>query len=147
MDKWTRINSKENILNIKTGIDGYRGFVFTCCFSIGIFFACSLIYDRRDIEIIISLILFILFIIMTVFIEKIVYFFHLPTNHLIITKEMIIFKKRKKTRKYVVKDTTINFKSFFEDFQPSLLYLKTFDKEDYVLITKKQYTKIKKFLI
>ena len=53
MDKWTRINSKENILNIKTGIDGYRGFVFTCCFSIGIFFACSLIYDRRDIEIII----------------------------------------------------------------------------------------------
>ena len=147
MDKWTRINSKENILNIKTGIDGYRGFVFTCCFSIGIFFAYSLIYDRKDIEIIISLILFLLFIIMTVFIEKIVYFFHLPTNHLIITKEMIIFKKRKKIRKYVVKDTTISFHSFFEDFQPSTLYLKTFDKEDYVLITKKQYAKIKKFLI
>ena len=146
MDKWTRMDSKKNILNIKTGIDGYRGGLFVCDFIIGIFFVCSLIYERKEVEIIISSILIILSVIITFFIEKIVYFLHLPTNHLIVTKEKIILKKRKKIREYVIKDTIINFKSFSEDFQPSLLYLKTFDKEDYILMTKKQYAKMIEFL-
>lgn len=146
MDKWARVDSRVDILKIKTGIDGYRGFlfVFDCIFVM--FFLFSLLFDRKKIEIIISLLLIILFIIMTIFTEQIVYFFHLPTNYLIISKEKILIQKREKEVEYIIKDTNIVFKSFFEDFQPSLLYLRSSDKEDYVLITKKQYKKIVSFI-
>ena len=83
---------------------------------------------------------------MTIFTEQIVYFFHLPTNYLIISKDKILIQKREKEIEYSIKDTTIVFKSFFEDFQPSLLYLKSFNKEDCVLLTKKQYKQIVNFL-
>lgn len=146
MDKWAREISKMDILKIKTGIDGYRGFLFICDCFIGIFVMCSLIYDRKEIEIIVSLLLIILFIIMTIFTEQIVYFFHLPTNYLIISKDKIIIQKKKEEIEYTIKDTTIVFKSFFEDFQPSLLYLKTLNKENYILITKKQYKRIVAFI-
>lgn len=146
MDKWVRQISKIGVLKIKTGIDGYRGFLFVGDCFIGIFFICSLIYDRQELEIVISSLLIILFIIMTIFTEQIVYFLHLPTNHLIISKDKIILQKRKKEIEYIIKDTTIVFKSFFEDFQPSLLYLKTLNKENYVLITKKQYKRIVSFI-
>ncbi len=146
MDKFGREISEIGILKIKTGIDGYRGFLFTCDCFIGMIFMCFLIYDRKEIEIIISLLLIILFIIMTIFTEKIVYLLHLPTNHLIISKDKIILQKRKKEIEYIIKDTTIVFKSFFEDFQPSLLYLKTLNKENYVLITRKQYKIIVDFI-
>ena len=142
MDKWARVD----ILKIKTGIDGYRGFLFVCDCIFVMFFLFSLIFDRKEIEIIISLLLIILFIIMTIFVEKIVYLLHLPTNYLIISKEKILIQKREKEVEYIIKDTNIVFKSFFEDFQPSLLYLRSSDKEDYVLITKKQYKKIVSFI-
>ena len=146
MDKWARVDSRVDILKIKTGIDGYRGFlfVFDCIFVM--FFLFSLIFDRKEIENVISGILIILFVVMTIFVEKIVYLLHLPTNLLIISKDKIIFKKKQKETEYRIKDTTIIFKPFFEDFQPSLIYLKSFDKEDYVLITKKQYKQIVNFL-
>lgn len=146
MDKWARVDSRVDILKIKTGIDGYRGFlfVFDCIFVM--FFLFSLIFDRKEIEIVISGILIILFVVMTIFVEKIVYLLHLPTNYLIISKEKILLQKREKEVEYIIKDTNIVFKSFFEDFQPSLLYLRSSDKEDYVLITKKQYKKIVSFI-
>lgn len=146
MDKWVRVNYRMDILKIKTGIDGYRGFLFVCDCIFVMFFLFSLIFDRKEIEIIISLLLIILFIIMTIFTEQIVYFFHLPTNYLIISKDKILIRKREKEIEYSIKDTTIVFKSFFEDFQPSLLYLKSFNKEDCVLLTKKQYKQIVNFL-
>ena len=146
MDKWARVDSRVDVLKIKTGIDGYRGFlfVFDCIFVM--FFLFSLIFDRKEIEIVISGILIILFVVMTIFVEKIVYLLHLPTNYLIISKEKILIQKREKEVEYIIKDTNIVFKSFFEDFQPSLLYLRSSDKEDYVLITKKQYKKIVSFI-
>ena len=138
MGKWTRVDFRMDILKIKTGIDGYRGFLFVFDCIFGMFFLFSLIFDRKEIEIVIFGILIILFVIMTIFVEKIVYFSHLPTNYLIISKEKILLQKREKEVEYIIKDTNIVFKSFFEDFQPSLLYLRSSDKEDYVLITKKQ---------
>lgn len=146
MDKWFRVNSRMDILKIKTGIDGYRGFLFVCDCILVMFFLFSLLFDRKEIEIVISGILIILFIIMTIFTEQIVYFFHLPTNYLIISKDKILIQKREKEVEYIIKDTNIVFKSFFEDFQPSLLYLRSFDKEDYVLLTKKQYKQIVSFI-
>ena len=146
MDKRIRGNSRMDILKIKTGIDGYRSFlfVFDCIFVM--FFLFSLIFDRKHVEIVVSVVLIILFVIITIFTEKIAYFLNLPTNLLIISKDKIIFKKKQKETEYRIKDTTITFKPFFEDFQPSLIYLKSFDKEDYVLITKKQYKQIVNFL-
>lgn len=146
MGKWTRVDFRMDILKIKTGIDGYRGFLFVFDCIFGMFFLFSLIFDRKEIEIVIFGILIILFVIMTIFVEKIVYFSHLPTNYLIISKEKILLQKREKEVEYIIKDTNIVFKSFFEDFQPSLLYLRSSDKEDYVLITKKQYKKIVSFI-
>ena len=146
MDKWARVDSRVDILKIKTGIDGYRSFLFVCDCIFVMFFLFSLIFDRKEIEIIISMLLIILFIIMTIFTEQLVYFFHLPTNYLIISKEKILIQKREKEGEYIFKDTNIVFKSFFEDFQPSLIYLRSSDKEDYVLITKKQYKKIVSFI-
>ena len=64
----------------------------------------------------------------------------------IVLIELILRESREKEIEYSIKDTTIVFKSFFEDFQPSLLYLKSFNKEDCVLLTKKQYKQIVNFL-
>ena len=94
MGKWTRVDFRMDILKIKTGIDGYRGFLFVFDCIFGMFFLFSLIFDRKEIEIVIFGILIILFVIMTIFVEKIVYFSHLPTNYLIISKEKILLQKK-----------------------------------------------------
>ena len=78
--------------------------------------------------------------------EKLVYILHLPTRHLIVTKDKIIFRKGRKQREYIIKDTMIKFHSFFESFQPSTVHIKTYDKEDYILLTKNQFKQLNYFI-
>ena len=79
--------------------------------------------------------------------DKIVYIFKFPTNHLIVSNNEIIYKKRNMQFVYKTCETNLNFHSFFEDMEGiSQLHISSKENEHYIPITKKQYKLIMMFL-
>lgn len=147
MDKRSNSSHRMAILNIKTGINLYRAFafvLFSLTLMITIFFV---IFNRNMMEITISVIINCLLILILIFMDKIVYIFKFPTNHLIVSNNEIIYKKRNMQFVYKTCETNLKFHSFFEDMESiSLLHISSKENEHYISITKKQYKLIMMFL-
>ena len=148
MDKRIEISSGMVALNIKTGINLYRCFTFVLfALSLILSIGYMVLYPNKVIEIITFLFCSFLFLLITVLMDKLVYIFKLPTNHLIVSKNEIVYKKGRHKFAYKTNEISYEFHSFFEDFESiSQLKLISNDKEHYILITKKQYKLIKQFL-
>lgn len=149
MDKRLKMGNQLPVLKIKTGIDLYRsisilifGLSLICCISFAI-----MGYTKNAVPIIISLLFSFVFLLLAIFMEKLVYLFNLPTNYLLIFKDKIIYKKSKKQITFILSETKYEFHSFFEDFESlSQLKLTSNDEECFILITKKQFKAMKQFL-
>ena len=147
MDKRLKMGNQLPILKIKTGIDLYRslailifGLSTICC----VFF---LIYNKNAVPIISSLLLSFVFLLLAIFMEKVVYLFNLPTNYLLVFKDKIIYKKHKKQITFILRETKYEFHPFFEDFESlSQLKLTSNGEECFIPITKKQFKALKQFL-
>lgn len=83
----------------------------------------------------------------SIFTEKIVYALRLPSNHLIVTKDEIIHKKRKEQVVFKLNEVSYKFHPFYEDFMSvSLLAINTKKDQYLISMTKKQFKQIKQFL-
>lgn len=147
MDKWNKNNNGLDFLKIKTGISVYRCFTFVIS---GLSMICSILYliNRQHlIYIVVSFLLGLSFLLLTIFMDKIVYICKLPTNYLLIYKDKIIYVKNKKQIVFETNKISYEFHSFFEDFESlSQLKISEGDKIHFFLITKKQFEAIEKFL-
>ena len=147
MDKWNRNNNGLDFLKIKTGISLYR--CLTVVIS-SLSMICSILFliNRQHlIYIVVSFLLGLLFLLLTIFMDKIVYICKLPTNYLLIYKDKIIYVKNKKQIVFETNKISYEFHSFFEDFESlSQLKISEGDKIHFFLITKKQFESIEKFL-
>ena len=139
MDKWNKNNKRLAFLKIKTGINLYR------CFTIvisSLSMICSILYliNRQHlIYIVVSFLLGLSFLLLTIFMDKIVYICKLPTNYLLIYKDKIIYVKNKKQIVFETNKISYEFHSFFEDFESlSQLKISEGDKIHFFSITKKQ---------
>ncbi len=124
MDKCFKKNTKMDILILKTGINYYR------CFSIILsilIFLCSIFYIIFNSNLKIFIILCVtslILITLTIFMEKVVIFLHLPGNYLIVTNDEIIYKTKEKKVIFKIENCSLKFHSFFEDFESiSSLYI------------------------
>ena len=149
MGKRVEVNKQPVILDLKTGINLYRFAIMLFPFpeAISMFIAYTILAPNKIIEIIVCLFISIACILIIIFMNKIVYFLKLPTNHLIISKDEITYKKGKKESVYKIDEVNYKFHSFFEDFEHvPLLEIISDDKAEYVAITKKQFNLMKQFL-
>ena len=147
MGKRTKNCSRVDFLDMKTGIDVYRGIILVILSSLLSGTIAASIYYRGNMDLFVLILLDIIFMLLSIFIDKVVYIFRLPTNHLIVTKNEIVFKKGKKRFVYKVNETSYKFHSFFEDFESlSQIHIFSKDKEHYIQITKKQYKMMVEFL-
>lgn len=147
MDKWNKNNNGLDFLKIKTGISLYR--CLTVVIS-SLSMICSILFliNRQHlIYIVVSFLLGLSFLLLTIFMDKIVYICKLPTNYLLIYKDKIIYVKNKKQIVLETNKISYEFHSFFEDFESfSQLKISEGDKIHFFLITKKQFESIEKFL-
>lgn len=147
MDKWNENSTGMDFLKVKTGINLYRCLTIVIFGLSGICGILYLIYNRNLIHILVSFILSLSFLILTIFMNKLVYICKLPTNYLLIYKDKIIYVKKKKQIIFEINKISYEFHSFFEDFESlSQLKISEGDKTHYFLITKKQFKSIEKFL-
>ena len=147
MGRSTKNSNRKSFLDIKTGINLYRSFVLTLLILTLACTILSLIFNRNITEIISLILLDLIFILLFIFMDKVVYILKLPTNHLIVTKDEFVFKKGRKSFVYKLNETSYKFHSFFEDFE-SLSQFHIFSKkrEHFILITKKQHKMMVEFL-
>ena len=147
MDKWNKNNKGLDFFKIKTGISLYR--CLTVVIS-SLFMICSILFliNRQHLIYIgVSFLLGLSFLLLTIFMDKIVYICKLPTNNLLIYKDKIIYVKNKKQIVFETNKISYEFHSFFEDFESlSQLKISEGDKIYFFLITKKQFESIEKFL-
>lgn len=147
MDKLNKNNKGLDFLKIKTGISLYR--CLTVVIS-SLSMICSILFliNRQHlIYIVVSFLLGLSFLLLTIFMDKIVYKCKLPTNYLLIYKDKIIYVKNKKQIVFETNKISYEFHSFFEDFESlSQLKISEGDKIHFFLITKKQFESIEKFL-
>lgn len=148
MDKRSESCNRLDVLELKTGINVYRLFVF-CSFVMSLTCSVSAIAFNRDItETIISFLLSFAFLLLTVFMDKLVYVLKLPTNLLIISKNEIIYKKRKKQLTFKIDEISYKFHPFYEDFETvSLLVIASNDELFHIAITKKQFNLLERYLL
>ncbi len=134
-------------LKLKTGINIYRLSFMLLLVPVMACLVCFL-RDQNFWGGIISITAFVLTCLAIIFMDKIVYWFRLPTNYLLISSEEIIYQK--KTDKYIfpISEAEICFHPFYQGFESvSLLSISVRGKETvYVSITKKQYELIQLFL-
>ena len=95
MDKMIRNSNGLDVLTIKTGINLYRSFTFVLFGLSAIVSFFSMAYNRDKFEIAFSLFMSLIFLLITVFMDKLVYVLKIPTNYLIVSKDEIIYKKEK----------------------------------------------------
>ena len=147
MDKWNKNNKGLDFLKIKTGISLYRCLTVVIS-SLSIICSILFLINRQHlIYIVVSFLLGLSFLLLTIFMDKIVYICKLPTNYLLIYKDKIIYVKNKKQIVFETNKISYEFHSFFEDFESlSQLKISEGDKIHFFLITKKQFESIKKFL-
>ena len=147
MDKICRNSNGPDVLTIKTGINLYRCFTFVLFVLSAIVSIFAMANNRDKFESVFSLFMSLIFLLITVFMDKLVYVLKIPTNYLIVSKNEIIYKKRKKQFIYKTSEISCKFHSFFEDFESlSQLHIISSNDELYVSITKKQYELIKQVL-
>ena len=147
MDKRIKKGDDVDFLVIKTGVDLYRSFFILLLGLSAICFVGFLFRNDNIIVIIGSLLFSIIQLFLSVFIDKLVYLLNLPTNHLLISKDEIIYKKRKKEIIFKTNETEYEFYSFFTDFESiSQIKLISNGKEYFIPITKKQFKAMKQFL-
>jgi hypothetical protein len=147
MDKWNKNNNGLDFLKIKTGISLYRCLTVVIS-SLSIICSILFLINRQHlIYIVVSFLLGLSFLLLTIFMDKIVYICKLPTNYLLIYKDKIICVKNKKQIVFETNKISYEFHSFFEDFESlSQLKISEGDKIHFFLITKKQFESIEKFL-
>lgn len=147
MDKWNKNNNGLDFLKIKTGISLYRCLTVVIS-SLSIICSILFLINRQHlIYIVVSFLLGLSFLLLTIFMDKIVYICKLPTNYLLIYKDKIIYVKNKKQIVFETNQISYEFHSFFEDFESlSQLKISDGDKIHFFLITKKQFETIEKFL-
>ena len=147
MDKCTISSNGHHILEIKTGINHYRG-ISICLFIFCTYmFILNVVFHRHIAEIAISITMACVSLLISIFTEKIVCIFRLPTYHLIVSNDQIIYKTRKTQFIYKIDETILKFHPFYEGFETvSLLHIHSNEQENYIAITKKQYELIKKFI-
>lgn len=114
MGKRTKNCSRVDFLDMKTGIDVYRGIILVILSSLLSGTIAASIYYRGNMDLFVLILLDIIFMLLSIFIDKVVYIFRLPTNHLIVTKNEIVFKKGKKRFVYKVNETSYKFHCFLK---------------------------------
>ena len=136
-----------DFLKFKTGINIYRTFAGLVAFFAMLLAVVSLIVDYPLLVMIVSFFVAATFIMMTIFMDKFVYLFKLPTYYLIVNKEEIIYKMNKKQFVFKVGETDYSFHPFSEDFS-SLPQLRVIsgDIDIHISITKKQFKEMVQFL-
>lgn len=70
MDKRLEINNREGVLTIKTGINYYRSFTFLAFIGFATAFIFLIVFNRNIIEIIVNLVLGVVFLLLTIFMDK-----------------------------------------------------------------------------
>ena len=147
MDKCTISSNGQHILEIKTGINYYR-VISVCLVVFCIYmFILNVVFDRHIAEIVISISIACISLLISIFTEKIVCIFRLPTYRLIVSNDQIIYITRKTQFIYKIDETILKFHPFYEGFETvSLLHICSNEQEGYISITKKQYELIKKFI-
>lgn len=136
---------KSDYIIIKTGINVYRAcffLLFSMCF---VFLVGSIICKRDIVEIISSSVLTVIFLLCIIFMEKMIDILHLPTHKLIVSKENIIYYK-KKPIEFKLSDVKLEFGPVLDSVIPLLVIR---DQKDILLavsITKKQYLRIMEFI-
>lgn len=148
MDKRIEESVRHDFLELKTGIDVYRTFTFVGLGLALVCAVCCLVFHRDITEIIITFLASFSFLLVTIFMDKIVYALKLPTNHLIIEKNEIIYKKRKKEIVLKLDEITYKFHPFYEGFETvSLLVIASCDELFHIPITKKQFDLMEQYLL
>ena len=148
MGKCFTENIGSDILIIKTGINLYRTIPFFLCIMTLMMSVFGIVLDsKRIIEIHAYFFISLACLLLTIFMDKLVYVLKFPTNYLIVSKKEIVYKTRKKKFVYSTNTISYEFHSFFEDFESlSQLKISEGDKIHFFLITKKQFESIEKFL-
>ena len=146
MGKRSENSNGIDFLDIKTGVDIYRWFaflVFAMAFLCSIF---SIAFDRDKLEIIIHIVLTCIFLLMMIFMDKIVYALRLPTHHLIVSENEVIYKKGKKRFVYKISEISYQFYPWYPSIDiPPQLKITSNKDEHYIPITRKQYKLFKQF--
>ena len=136
-----------DFLKFKTGINIYRSFACLVAFFAMLLAVVYLIVDYPLLVIIVSFFVAATFIMMTIFMDKFVYLFKLPTYYLIVNKEEIIYKRNKKQLVFKVGETDYSYHPFSEDFSSlPLLRVVSGDIDIHISITKKQFKEMVQFL-
>ena len=147
MDKWNKNSKVMDSLMIKTGISLYRGITIVIFCLTMICSVLFLIYNPNLVYSVVSFLLSLSFLVLTIFMNKLVYICKLPTNYLLVYKDKIIYVTKKNKIVFELNKIRYEFHSFFEDFESlSQLKISEEDKTHYFLITKKQFELIEKFL-
>ena len=150
MDRKCKRICGRDFLDIKTGINIYRGIIFIFGIVNLEFIILGLKFNRDILEIKVATILEAIVILIIIFMERIIYILHLPTNHLIVSKENIIFKKRKIVFNHRINECRFIFYSSFQDtidscFMP-VLVIEDENNHYEVFITRKQYSCIMNYI-
>ena len=137
-----------DILIIKTGINLYRTIPFFLCIMTLMMSVFGIVLDsKRIIEIHAYFFISLACLLLTIFMDKLVYVLKFPTNYLIVSKKEIVYKTRKKKFVYPTNTISYEFHSFFEDWTSlSVLKLISNDEVHYIEITQKQYKLMKQLL-
>lgn len=145
MGKCFENSNGTDFIDIKTDVDCYRCGVF--CFCLMSFWGSifSIAFDRDKLEIIINIVLTCIFLLVTIFIDKIVYALRLPTHHLIVSENEVIYQKGKKRFVYKISEISYQFYPWDCDSLPQLK-ITSKEEEHYIQITKKQYKLFEQFL-
>ena len=143
MDRKCKRICGRDFLDIKTGISIYRGIIFIFGIVNLEFIILGLKFNRDILEIIVASILEVIIILIIIFMERITYILHLPTNHLIVSKEIIIFKKRKIIFNHRINECHFTYYSSFNDTIDScfipVLIVEVENTRYEIFITRKQY--------
>lgn len=148
MDKRIEDRSRLPVLELKTGINLYRCFIL-CVFALSLMgFIFAIAFHRDITEILITFFASISFLLIVIFMDKLVYDLNLPTNYLIISKNEIIYKKRKKQFIFNIAEISYKFHPFYEDFEAlSLLVIASNNELFHIAITKKQFNLLEQYLM
>ena len=93
MGKCFTENIGSDILIIKTGINLYRTIPFFLCIMTLMMSVCCIVLDsKRIIEMHASFFISLACLLLTIFMDKLVYVLKFPTNYLIVSKKEIVYK-------------------------------------------------------
>lgn len=145
MGKCSENSNGIDFIDIKTDVDCYRCGVFCFCLMSFLCSISAISLDRDKLEIIIHIVVTCIFLLVTIFIDKIVYALRLPTHHLIVYENEVIYQKGKKRFVYKISEISYQFYPWYFDTLPHLK-ITSKEEEHYIQITRKQYKLFEQFL-